>query len=104
MPVYPYNEKKRSSNVETVHLTEAFEMAKDALFGCLSVYEDEGVEMPVAREPQDVNLEAAEYVALIEVDLLSYCSQTGTDCAHRENKVSRQRKGKCHDEINIQEV
>ena len=59
-------------------IPEAIEMAKDALCGCLCVYEDEGVDLPEPRMPQEIQMEPGDFTTLLEVDTLKYREETDT--------------------------
>ena len=59
-------------------LTEALDMVKDALCGCLCVYEDAGETLPPARLPNEIEVQTPSFCALIEVDTLAYRARTET--------------------------
>lgn len=59
-------------------LEEAIRMAKDALGGCLCAYQDEGMELPTPRLPDQVPLEKGEIAAVVDIDLAEYRRQTDT--------------------------
>ena len=59
-------------------IDEALHMAKDALGGCLCVYQDEGIELPAARTPDRVPLQPGQFAALVEIDLVDYRKSTDT--------------------------
>lgn len=57
---------------------EALEMARDALCGCLCVYEDEGITLPESRLPGELPLESGDFAVMMEIDLLEYRMKTDT--------------------------
>lgn len=59
-------------------LEEAIRMAKDALGGCLCACQDEGVELPAPRLPDEIALQHGEIAAMIDIDLIEYRRQTDT--------------------------
>ena len=56
-------------------LEKAMQMIKDALCGCLCVLEDNGSSPPVSVLPNDLQLGADEFIALIEADTAKYRSE-----------------------------
>lgn len=57
-------------------IEETLRMAKDALGGCLCVYEDEHVELPAPRMPGEIPLENGQIATLVDIDLKEYRRQT----------------------------
>ena len=55
---------------------DAVRMARDALCGCLSVYEDERNPPPPSRLPADFTLQDGEIATLVDVDLDEYRRRT----------------------------
>ena len=53
-------------------LDEAVSMGRDALGGCLCVYEDEGEQLPAPRKPDAVALEPGQFAAMVDIDLPAY--------------------------------
>ena len=59
-------------------IQEAIDMARDALCGCLCVYEDENVSLPTPHMPDEIQLADKDFAVLMEVDLLKYRMETDT--------------------------
>ncbi len=59
-------------------IEEAVRMVRDALGGCLCVYEDEGVDLPAPRMPDQVPLKPGEFAAVVDIDLAEYRKATDT--------------------------
>lgn len=59
-------------------IEETIRMVKDALCGCLCVYEDEGVALPEPRMPDAMELHDGEFAAIVDVDTLEYRKATDT--------------------------
>ena len=59
-------------------IEEAIHMVKDALCGCLCVYEDEGIALPAPRTPDHFDLADGAFAALVDVDTLEYRKATDT--------------------------
>ena len=58
-------------------IEEALEEARDALCGCLCVYQDEGIDYPPARLPNQIaDLPDGAFAALVNVDLMDYRRRT----------------------------
>ena len=53
-------------------LEEAIRMARDALGGCLCVYEDEKEPLPAPRNPRDIQTKPGEFVTVVDIDLPEY--------------------------------
>lgn len=59
-------------------LDEAVAMTRDALCGCLCVYEDEGVELPPRRSPGEIAHESDEFAVMVEADTLRWRMENDT--------------------------
>ena len=59
-------------------MTEAYEMAVDALGLAITSREDEKEEIPVASEPFDIETKENEVCVVIEFDLLAYKKRTNS--------------------------
>lgn len=59
-------------------LSETLDLVKDALCGCLCVYEDAGEALPAARLPGEIEVSPPAFCALVEVDTLAYRARTET--------------------------
>lgn len=59
-------------------LDEAIAMTRDALCGCLCVYEDEGVELPPRCSPSELTPEIGEFAVMVGVDLLRWRMENDT--------------------------
>lgn len=64
-------------------IEECVEMARDALCGCLCVYEDEGVELAPQRPLDALEHDPDEIAALIEIDTLKYRMATETKAVRK---------------------
>ena len=68
-------------------LEDAIVSAKDALCGCLCVYEDEDVGLPAVHLPSDVPVEEGSFAALLDVDLDEYRRQTDTRAVRKNVSI-----------------
>ena len=59
-------------------LEDAVTSAKDALCGCLCVYEDEGVELPKPHLPGEASVPDGAFAIALDVDLDAYRKATDT--------------------------
>lgn len=59
-------------------LTQTLYMTRDALAGCLAVYEEEGVLLAPPRPPEQIPLAQNQIAALIDVDTVQYLTETDT--------------------------
>jgi predicted RNase H-like HicB family nuclease len=59
-------------------IEEAIRMGKDALGGCLCVYQDEGIALPDPRTPDLIPLQPGEFAAVVDIDLVEYRKATDT--------------------------
>ena len=59
-------------------IAETIDLVKDALCGCLCVYEDEGIDLPEPRLPCDFTLGEGSFATLVDVDTLKYREETDT--------------------------
>lgn len=53
-------------------MSEAYEMAVDALGLCISYMKDNGESIPVASVPQDIVLNKGDFLVVIEFDMMDY--------------------------------
>lgn len=53
-------------------IEEAIRMARDALGGCLCVYEDENIQLPEPRGVKDIETQPGEFATMIDIDLPAY--------------------------------
>ena len=66
---------------------EAVRMARDAISGCVCVYEDEGLPVPAASMPGEVDLEPGEIAALVDIDTVKYRSETDGHTVAGESNI-----------------
>jgi hypothetical protein len=59
-------------------------MVRDALAGCLCVYEDDRIELPARKTPNELKKEFPDaLIVLVEVDTLEYRKRTETTAVRR---------------------
>ena len=59
-------------------IAETIDLVKDALCGCLCVYEDEGIDLPEPHLPCDFEVKDGSFTTLVDVDTLKYREETDT--------------------------
>lgn len=59
-------------------IPETIEFVRDALCGCLCVYEDEGIALPAPRLPSELSVKDGAFATLVDVDTLKYREETDT--------------------------
>ena len=57
-------------------IAETLDLVRDALCGCICVYEDEGIELPTPRLPCDIEVDDGCFTTLVSVDTLKYREET----------------------------
>ena len=55
---------------------DAIASAKDALCGCLCVYEDEGTDLPAPHMPKEIDVQEGAFALALDVDLNAYRRET----------------------------
>ena len=64
-------------------IEQAIEEMKDALCGCICVYEDEGVAVPEPSNVMELKTEPGQVLAMVEADVQRYRKMTDTQAVRK---------------------
>ena len=68
-------------------IEEAIRSAKDALGGCLCVYQDENEPLPEPRTPDQIPVQSGQFPVAIDFDLAEYRRQTDSRAVRKNVSI-----------------